>query len=63
MPRVERNVCGNWLIGLGSRPTLDEMSSESWASKFYTSLIDHIESFSGNAAWSFINQTVYGNQV
>ena len=35
MPRVERNVCGNWLIGLGSRPTLDEMSSESWASKFY----------------------------
>jgi len=33
MPRVERNVCGNWLIGLGSRPTLDEMSSESWASQ------------------------------
>ena len=23
-------------------------------------LIEHIESFSGNAAWSFINQTVYG---
>ena len=60
MPKVERNVCGNWLIGLGTRPTLDELSSESWASKFYAGLIEHIESFSGNAAWSFINQTVYG---
>jgi len=59
-PKVPRTVCGNWLIGLGARPTLHELSDDGWATKYYRRLIQHITSFSGEAAWNFINQAVYG---
>lgn len=60
-PKVPRNVCGNWLIGLGANPSLeDDLCDEGWCLDYYKQLIKHITTFSGAAAWSFLNQTLYG---
>ena len=45
-PTVDRSVVGNWLIGLGAQPTLEDMGDEQWASKYYRELIEHISTFS-----------------
>lgn len=60
-PKVERNVCGNWLVGLGCKASLDtELSDPSWCAKYYSNLINHIESFSGEVAKSFTSQALFG---
>merc|ERR1711916_58105 len=59
-PEVPRNVCGNWLIGLGARPTLDQLADAEWTSVYYAKTINDIKTFSGAAAFSFISQSVYG---
>ena len=38
-PKVDRSVVGNWLIGLGARPSLDDMGDEQWASTYYAELV------------------------
>ena len=53
-------MVGNWLIGLGARPSLDDMGDEQWASTYYAELVGQMGSFSGGTAWSFLNQVVYG---
>jgi hypothetical protein len=61
-PKVsDRNLVGNWLIGLGSRLTsLLPMANDAWAIAYYKDIRKGIEEFSGATAWSFLNQTVFG---
>jgi len=60
-PKIrERNVCGNWLIGLGGTPTLGDLKNTEWCNKFYQKLRNELESFSGSVAFGFIAQTMLG---
>lgn len=57
---AERNLCGNWLVGLGAKPTLGELQDPRWCNQYYKKIRNDIESFSGDAAYSFIAQTMLG---
>lgn len=59
-PKVSRNVAGNWLIAVGGKVKLSQLSSRSWAAKYKEKLQQHITNFSGEAARAFINQSVFG---
>ena len=59
-PTVPRNVCGNWLIGIGEKSSLDKLEDPHWCKVYYEKVMKDIKTFSSTAAFTFIAQTVYG---